>query len=100
MNLRGWNENIFWAGAKLFALSKQVAPVVMIDLDEIFSLSSLENLFGRQKYFTHIWGSKQKFRNDLKASEKFCRNCARRIKSDFPSWAETLQASDWAGKYF
>lgn len=208
MNLRGWDEKIFWAGAKLFALSKQIAPVVMIDLDfiawhrldfapfatniavihrekignriypdknffklkdgrtlpanldwsveacntafayfgandfikrytagafelmtsldttddiltymvfveqrwaamcaalmhrEIFSLSSLENLFGNQKYFTHIWGDKQNFRRDLKASEKFCRSCARRIKNDFPSWAETLQGTDWAGKYF
>lgn len=208
MNLRGWDEKIFWAGAKLFALSKQIAPVVMIDLDfiawhrldfapfttniavihrekignriypdknffklkggrtlpanldwsvdacntafayfgandfikrytdfafklmtaldttddvltymvfveqrwaamcaalmrrEIYSLSSLENLFGNQKYFTHIWGDKQNFRRDLKASEKFCRSCARRIKNDFPSWAETLQGTDWAGKYF
>ena len=208
MNALGWNEKIFWAGAKLFALSKQAAPVVMIDLDfiawqrldfapfatniavihreqvnnsiypdknffrlkngqnlpknldwsveacntafayfgandfikrytdfafelmtsldttddvltymvfveqrwaamcaalmhrEIFSLSSLENLFGRQKYFTHLWGSKQKFRDDLKASENFCRNCARRIQNDFPSWAEKLRASQWAGKYF
>lgn len=208
MNLRGWDEKIFWAGAKLFALSRQVAPVVMIDLDfiawqrldfapfatniavihreevnnsiypdknffrlkngqnlpaaldwsveacntafayfgandfikrytnfafelmtsldttddvlsymvfveqrwaamcaalmhrEIFSLSSLENLFGRQKYFTHLWGSKQKFRDNLKASENFCRNCARRIQHDFPCWAEKLRASQWAGKYF
>ena len=208
MNALGWNEKIFWAGSKLFALSRQSAPVVMIDLDfivwqrldfapfttniavihreqvgnsiypdknffrlkggqnfppaldwsidacntafayfgandfikrytdfafelmssletnddvltymvfveqrwaamcaalmrrEIFSLSSIENLFGRQEYFTHIWGSKQKFRDDLKASENFCRSCARRIQNDFPDWAEKLQASDWAGKYF
>ena len=209
MDSRGWDEKIFWAGAKLFALSKQVAPVVMIDLDfiawqkldfapfttniavihrekvvdnmtypdkiyfrlkdgrtlpanldwsveacntafayfgandfirrytdyafelmtsldttdnvltymvfveqrwaamcaalmrrEIFALSSLENLFGRQKYFTHIWGDKQNLRDDPQASESFCRSCARRIKNDFPSWAETLQATDWAGKYF
>lgn len=208
MNALGWNEKIFWAGSKLFALSRQSAPVVMIDLDfivwqrldfapfttniavihreqvgnsiypdknffrlkggknfppaldwsvdacntafayfgandfikrytdfafelmssletnddiltymvfveqrwaamcaalmrrEIFSLSSIENLFGRQEYFTHLWGSKQKFRDDLKASENFCRSCARRIQNDFPDWAEKLQASDWAGKYF
>ena len=208
MNALGWDEKIFWAGAKLFALSKQVAPVVMIDLDfivwqrldfapfstnlavihreqvgnliypdknffrlkdgqplpknldwsieacntafayfgandfikrytdfafelmtsldtsddvltymvlveqrwaamcaalmrrEIFSLSSLENLFGRQKYFTHLWGEKQKLRDNAQASENFCRNCARRIQNDFPDWAEKLRASDWAGKYF
>lgn len=201
------DESIFWAAAKLFALSKQAAPVVMIDLDfiawqrldfapfstniavihrekvgnfvypdknffklkggktfpaldwsveacntafayfgandfirrytagafelmnslettddkiiymvfveqrwaamcaallhrEIFSLSSLEDLFGRQKYFTHVWGAKQKLRDDVKASETFCRSCARRIQRDFPLWAEKLRSSDWAGKYF
>ena len=31
----GIDENIFWAGAKLFALSKQPLPCVMIDLDFI-----------------------------------------------------------------
>ena len=208
MNALGWDEKIFWAGSKIFALSKQIAPVVMIDLDfivwqrldfapfttnlavihrervgnaiypdknffklkggknfppaldwsidacntafayfgandfirrytagafefmtslettddvltymvfveqrwaamcaalmqrEIFSLSSIENLFGRQEYFTHLWGSKQNFRDDAQASEKFCRSCARRIQNDFPDWAEKLRASDWAGKYF
>ena len=208
MDSLGWDEKIFWAGAKIFALSKQVAPVVMIDLDfiawhrldfapfttniavihrekvgnmtypdknffrlkdgrtlpanldwsveacntafayfgandfikhytdfafemmtslattddvlsymvfveqrwaamcatlmrrEIFSLSSIENLFGQQKYFTHIWGDKQNLRDNSQASEKFCRSCARRIKNDFPSWAEKLRASQWAGKYF
>ena len=29
------NEKVFWAGAKIFALSKQKAPCVMIDLDFI-----------------------------------------------------------------
>lgn len=208
MDALGWDEEIFWAGSKLFALSKQAAPIVMIDLDfivwqrldfapfatniavihrekvgnfvypdknffrlkggrtfpaaldwsveacntafayfgandfirrytagafelmkflettddkiiymvfveqrwaamcaallqrEIFSLSSLENLFGRQKYFTHLWGAKQKLRDDAQASENFCRSCARRIQHDFPLWAEKLRASDWAGKYF
>lgn len=208
MDSFNWDERIFWAGSKLFALSKQLAPVVMIDLDfiawqkmnftpfstniavihreqvgneiypdknffrlkngqnlpasldwsvdacntafayfgandfikhyatgafefmsslettddlltymvfveqrwaamcatlmqrEIFSLSSIQNLFGQQKYFTHIWGSKQKFRDDTQASENFCRSCASRIKNDFPDWADKLQASDWAGKYF
>ena len=29
------NETVFWAGAKILALSKQNAPCVMIDLDFI-----------------------------------------------------------------
>ena len=35
MDAFNWNEKTFWAGAKIFALSKQIAPVVMIDLDFI-----------------------------------------------------------------
>lgn len=35
MNSLGINEKIFWAGAKLYALSKQPLPCVMIDLDFI-----------------------------------------------------------------
>ena len=35
MDKLGIDENIFWAGAKLFALSKQPLPCVMIDLDFI-----------------------------------------------------------------
>lgn len=35
INSLGIDENIFWAGAKLFALSKQPSPSVMIDLDFI-----------------------------------------------------------------
>ena len=208
MDSFGWNEKIFWAGSKLFALSLQSAPVVMIDLDfiawqrmdfapfttniavihreeignviypdknffklkggknlpasldwsvkacntafayfgandfikrytnfafelmtsldttndvltymvfveqrwaamcatlmhrEIFSLSSIKNLFGRQEYFTHIWGSKHKFRDDPQVAENFCRNCALRIQQDFPTWAENLRKIRWAEKYF
>lgn len=35
MDSLGIDENIFWAGAKLYALSKQPLPCVMIDLDFI-----------------------------------------------------------------
>lgn len=35
MDKLGIDENIFWAGAKLFALSRQPLPCVMIDLDFI-----------------------------------------------------------------
>ncbi|MBQ7706015.1 MAG: hypothetical protein IJT73_11440 [Selenomonadaceae bacterium] len=209
MDSLNWDEKIFWAGAKIFALSKQNAPVVMIDLDfivwqhldfqsygkniavihrekvgnfvypgkeffrfkdgrnfpaalnwsveacntafayfgandiikkysdfafefmaeidtsngelahmvfieqrwlamcaalmnrEIFALSSMQELFGgRQKYFTHIWGEKQKLRDNLQAAENFCRNCVERINNDFPDWAERLKKLDWAKKYF
>ena len=50
MDSLGIDENIFWAGAKLFALSKQPLPCVMIDLDFIvwqpLEFAALENKIG------------------------------------------------------
>jgi len=209
MDNLGWNENSFWAGAKLFALSNQSAPCVMIDLDfilwqhidfsrygtniatihreqvnngiypgkehfcfydgfklplsldweveacntafayfggqeiirrytsfafdfmthantegeyltymvfveqrwlsmcakimgrEIFSFSSLGDLFrGKQQYFTHIWGDKERLRRSKIYREAFCRKCAIRILRDFPDWGELLQNTEWAAQYF
>ncbi|MCR5834158.1 MAG: hypothetical protein K6G55_05880 [Selenomonadaceae bacterium] len=67
----------------------------------IKNFSTLDELFGgRQKYFTHVWGHKQKLRDDGFAAEKFCRDCARRLAHDFPDFAEKISANDWAGRYF
>lgn len=55
---------------------------------KVHSLSNLFELFGGQKFFTHIWGHKQILRENPADAEKFCRDCADRIKHDFPEWAE------------
>lgn len=66
----------------------------------IHELSTLERLFGdKQKYFTHIWGYKQKLRDNLGEAEAFCQKCASRLKHDFPEFAEELKKYDWAAKY-
>ena len=202
------NENVFWAGAKLFALSRQTAPCVMIDLDfilwktidfdwydkslavihkedikepvypsksffkfkegwrlpygldwsarrcnaalvyfgsdsfiskytafalefmqmadtgddclsymvfaeqrwmamcaekfdvPIHELSSLEGLFdGKQKYFTHVWGYKQRLRDNPQEADEFCRKCGGRLKHDFPEFAARIKKYAWAAKY-
>ena len=50
MDSLGIDEKVFWAGAKLFALSKQPLPCVMIDLDFIvwqtLDFVALENKIG------------------------------------------------------
>ena len=208
MNSLGINENVFWAGAKIYALSRQEYPCVMIDLDFIlwkpidftvfnkdlavihrenicrsvyppkdffkfidgwklpdrldwsarpcngafvyfgsgrflreytsFALefmqkaatnndrlsymvfaeqrwmamcaeklsipvhefSTLGELFGgKQNYFTHIWGHKQRLRENPKEAKDFCRKCAERLGNDFPEFTEKLKAYDWAAKY-
>lgn len=67
----------------------------------IHELSTLEGLFDRkQKYFTHIWGYKQKLRDNPRKSEDFCRQCARRLAHDFPDYTEKLVQQEWAHKYW
>ena len=67
----------------------------------IHELSSLKELFdGKQKYFTHIWGHKQRLRDNPDEADIFCRKCADRLKYDFPEFAERLKNYSWATKYF
>ena len=61
---------------------------------KIHSWSNLFELFGGQKFFTHIWGHKQILRENPDAAEKFCRDCAARIKHDFPDFAKKLFRRD------
>ena len=67
----------------------------------VHEFSSIEGLFSKkQKYFTHIWGYKQRLRNNPMEAEKFCRRCAGRLKHDFPEFAASLTNYSWAEKYF
>lgn len=67
---------------------------------EIFSLSNLQELFGGQNLFTHLWGYKQFLRDNPAEAVNFCRKCAARLKHDFPDFAKKISACDWAQKYF
>ena len=67
----------------------------------IQELSTIEGLFcGKQKYFTHVWGYKQRLRDYPKEADDFCRKCARRIVHDFPDFSEKLMQQEWASRYF
>ena len=66
----------------------------------VHELSSVESLFDKkQKYFTHVWGYKQKLRENLDEADKFCRTCGDRLKHDFPEFAEKLKDYAWAANY-
>lgn len=66
----------------------------------IHELSSLAGLFdGKQKYFTHIWGYKQKLRDNPQEADKFCRKCGDRLKHDFPDFAARMKNYAWTEKY-
>ncbi len=67
----------------------------------IQELSTLEGLFDdKQKYFTHIWGYKQRLRDNPKEADEFCRKCARRLAHDFPDFYEKLARQVWASRYW
>ena len=66
----------------------------------IHEFSSLAELFdNKQKYFTHVWGYKQKLRDNPIDAENFCRQCADRLKQDFPDFTAKLKNYSWAAKY-
>ena len=69
----------------VFAEQRWLAMCARLMHRKIHALSSLDDLFGgRQKYFTHIWGAKQKLRDDPTLAEKFCSDCIARLRYDFP----------------
>ena len=67
----------------------------------IHAFSSLKGLFdGRQKYFTHIWGSKQRLRDQPQEAAAFCHTCAERLRHDFSEFTEQLAHHAWGSQYF
>ena len=50
------------------------------------TLLDKDRLFFPQKKYTHLWGAKQKLRDDKEQYEKFCRKCADRIYTSFPDY--------------
>ena len=66
----------------------------------IHSFCQLRDLFdGRQNVFTHIWGEKEALRKNKIYNDMFCHRCMRRIKRDFPQWAEWLKYYEWFRTY-
>lgn len=69
--------------------------------EKIFVFSELERLFADgDRYFTHTWGFKRQMRENPNIRYDFCRRCAKRIKKDFPEYAEKLMHTDDISKYF
>lgn len=66
----------------------------------VHEFSTLEGLFGsKQKYFTHVWGYKQRLRDNPEEAADFCRKCANRLQHDFSEFAEKFKKCAWAEKY-
>lgn len=68
-------------------LLAMLANAVGIGID---TLLDKDKLFVPQDGFTHLWGAKQKMRENIKLCEDFCQQCRVRIKTDFPDFAYTI----------
>ena len=53
---------------------------------KVETLLDKDKLFLPQSDFTHLWGAKQKLREDKNEEENFCKRCAQRIRQDYPEF--------------
>ncbi|MDR2532172.1 MAG: hypothetical protein LBC82_04945 [Oscillospiraceae bacterium] len=54
------------------------------------TLLDKDKLFESQNDFTHLWGEKQKMRNNPEAEQSFNNRCAARIRRDFPEYEHMI----------
>ena len=50
------------------------------------TLLDKDRLFLPQNKFTHLWGAKQKMRDDKVQLDKFCERCRERIRKSYPEY--------------
>ena len=53
---------------------------------EYTTLLDKDRLFFPQNKFTHLWGAKQKMRDDKAQLDKFCERCRERIRKSYPEY--------------
>ena len=53
---------------------------------EYTTLLDKDRLFLPQNKFTHLWGAKQKMRDDKAQLDKFCERCRQRIRKSYPEY--------------
>ena len=53
---------------------------------EYTTLLDKDRLFLPQSKYTHLWGAKQKMRDDKAQLDKFCERCRQRIRKSYPEY--------------
>ncbi len=77
-------SQMVFAEQRLLAMcAKKLGIKIETFIDNISKLN-------KQEYFTHVWGEKQRLRDDQSKKEEFCIRCIRRIVKDYPSWENKL----------
>lgn len=87
------DEHIFWAGAKLFALSKQKTPCVMMDLDFIVWKKLNFNVFAKQLAVIH----REDVNNDVYPTKEYF---AKNTSLLNHQWNWQIKACNTAFAYF
>ena len=66
----------------------------------VTGIAGLEKLYNENKSFTHLWGMKQQMRGDENLRRSFCRDCIKRIESDYPEILKVLRNMNCFDEYF
>ncbi len=74
----------------VFAEQRMAAMCAEYTGTAVKTLLDKDNLFFPQDSFTHLWGAKQAMRDDPTQRTIFCKNCADRIRKDFPEYSYTI----------
>ena len=74
----------------VFAEQRMVAMCAELTGTPVRTLLDKDHLFFPQDRYTHLWGAKQKMRDEPVLRDRFIRRCIDRILRDFPDWAWTI----------
>jgi len=75
----------------VFAEQRLLAMLAEKEHRPIYEMMTLPELFGNQRYFTHLWGYKRELRKSEEASAAFCARLRCRIAHDFPDAPSILR---------
>ena len=78
----------------VFAEQRLLAMLCALTGTETDTLMDMNKLFISQENYTHLWGAKQAMRDNNEQREGFINRCRKRIKSDFPEYADISGAID------
>lgn len=74
----------------VFAEQRMAAMCADFTGTPVKTLLDKDHLFFPQDSFTHLWGAKQKMRDEPMLREEFISRCVTRLQRDYPGWEWTV----------
>ncbi len=78
----------------VFAEQRMVAMCAEYTGTPVTTLLDKDRLFFPQERFTHLWGAKQKMRDNPPLRRGFLEKCKARLKKDFPQYEHIIESID------